>query len=272
MKPSFVEPISTAEPTQLDLKQSKDLHEVGMDIGCQPTAWPGPACRGHGARWRLHPLALSRAAAPALPSPITHKAPPPAHAAPPQYLVSEGLFESQEEAELREEVLGRLDAIVKLWIRGVAALRGMYEEDANAKIYTFGSFRLGVHGPGAWVAAGRGRRVVGGRRRSTCPGRLFHKGAATTVKRSTGQKARARPSSLLLAPSPHAPTNRTAGADIDTLCVGPSFATREYDFFGEEPHCLQAILASTAGVDSLRAVTTAYVPVIEFKVGAWCGC
>lgn len=49
--------------------------------------------------------------------------------------------------------------------------------------------------------------------------------------------------------------------------MGPSYATREEDFFGEEPHCLQGILMRDAGVSELRAVTEAFVPLIEFKVG-----
>lgn len=120
-----------------------------------------------------------------------------------QHLRKENLYESQAEAELREEVLGRLDSIVKGWIRGVAERCGQSVEDANARIYTFGSYRLGVHGP---------------------------------------------------------------GADIDTLCVGPNYATRDADFFGQAPHTLYTILSTTPDVEALRAVPGAFVPVIEFKM------
>lgn len=65
-----------------------------------------------------------------------------------QVLHDEGLFESQEEAELRESVLGKLSQIVEDWIKEVARVQGQPLEDANARIFTFGSFRLGVHGPG----------------------------------------------------------------------------------------------------------------------------
>lgn len=52
---------------------------------------------------------------------------------------------------LREIVLGRVAALVKKFVRTVSLNRGLSETAANAaggKIFTFGSYRLGVHGPG----------------------------------------------------------------------------------------------------------------------------
>ncbi|KAK4423517.1 Nuclear poly(A) polymerase 1 [Sesamum alatum] len=69
-----------------------------------------------------------------------------------KFLVDAGLYESHEEAIKREEVLGRLDQIVKTWVKNISRAKGYNESmvhEANAKIFTFGSYRLGVHGPGA---------------------------------------------------------------------------------------------------------------------------
>ncbi|GJP35286.1 hypothetical protein CLOM_g19793 [Closterium sp. NIES-68] len=69
-----------------------------------------------------------------------------------KFLLDAGLYESQEEAIVREEVLGRLDELVKAWVKSVSRRKGFNDQfvaDANAKIFTFGSYRLGVHGPGA---------------------------------------------------------------------------------------------------------------------------
>lgn len=69
-----------------------------------------------------------------------------------KFLQNVGLYESQEEAVSREEVLGRLDQIVKNWVKVISRTKGLNEQlvqEANAKIFTFGSYRLGVHGPGA---------------------------------------------------------------------------------------------------------------------------
>ncbi|KAF8180149.1 Poly(A) polymerase central domain-containing protein [Pholiota molesta] len=61
-------------------------------------------------------------------------------------------FESEEEAKTREIVLGRVAALVKRFVKRISMERGLSEAAANAaggKIFTFGSYRLGVHGPGA---------------------------------------------------------------------------------------------------------------------------
>ena len=52
----------------------------------------------------------------------------------------------------REIVLGRLAAVIKKFVYKVSIGRGLSEAAASAaggKIYTFGSYRLGVHGPGS---------------------------------------------------------------------------------------------------------------------------
>ncbi|GJJ07211.1 hypothetical protein Clacol_001411 [Clathrus columnatus] len=60
-------------------------------------------------------------------------------------------FESEEEARARELVLGRVAGLVKKFVYQVCIQRGLSEAAAQAaggKIFTFGSYRLGVHGPG----------------------------------------------------------------------------------------------------------------------------
>ncbi|XP_021654661.1 nuclear poly(A) polymerase 4 isoform X2 [Hevea brasiliensis] len=118
-----------------------------------------------------------------------------------KFLSDDGLYESKEEAAKREEVLGRIGQIVKDWVKQLTRLRGYTDqmvEDANAVIFTFGSYRLGVHGP---------------------------------------------------------------GADIDTLCVGPSYINREEDFF----FVLHNMLSEMEEVTELQPVPDAHVPVMKFK-------
>ncbi|XP_062009074.1 nuclear poly(A) polymerase 1-like [Rosa rugosa] len=113
-----------------------------------------------------------------------------------------GLYECREESLIREEVLGRLDEIVKQWVKAISRAKGFDEEfveEANAKVFTFGSYRLGVHSP---------------------------------------------------------------GADIDTLCVGPAYVTREEGFFGELYKMLSEMPEE---VTELNPVHEAHVPVLKFK-------
>eukprot|EP01130_Rhizamoeba_saxonica_P006958 TRINITY_DN2788_c0_g3_i1.p1 TRINITY_DN2788_c0_g3~~TRINITY_DN2788_c0_g3_i1.p1 ORF type:complete len:624 (+),score=142.53 TRINITY_DN2788_c0_g3_i1:86-1957(+) len=67
-------------------------------------------------------------------------------------LFSFNLFENEEQRTLREVVLGELNVIVNDWVRDISMKKGLSEQlaqDAGAKIFTFGSYRLGVNNPGA---------------------------------------------------------------------------------------------------------------------------
>lgn len=58
-----------------------------------------------------------------------------------------GLYETPEEASKRQHVLTRIREIVIDWVKQLTHLRGYTDqmvEDANAVIFTFGSYRLGV--------------------------------------------------------------------------------------------------------------------------------
>ena len=60
-------------------------------------------------------------------------------------------YETAEEAHKRQVVMGRLSKIFKDFVRKVSIQNGLPEELANdvgGKIFTFGSYRLGVHGKG----------------------------------------------------------------------------------------------------------------------------
>ncbi|KAF8743039.1 polymerase, partial [Rhizoctonia solani] len=67
-------------------------------------------------------------------------------------LRKQGNFESEEESKLRQEVLGIVHELVQEFVRKVSLKAGMSEQAAKmagGKIFTFGSYRLGVHGPGS---------------------------------------------------------------------------------------------------------------------------
>lgn len=52
----------------------------------------------------------------------------------------------------RELILGRVSSLVKKFVYNISIIRGLSEAAANAaggEIFTFGSYRLGVHGPGS---------------------------------------------------------------------------------------------------------------------------
>ncbi|KAG5899252.1 hypothetical protein JTB14_035430 [Gonioctena quinquepunctata] len=66
------------------------------------------------------------------------------------------VFETEQELNQRMHILGKLYNLVKQWIKDVSISRNMPEsvaEQVGGKVYTFGSYRLGVHSKGADIDA-----------------------------------------------------------------------------------------------------------------------
>lgn len=68
-----------------------------------------------------------------------------------KYLRDADFFESEDDAQTRERVLGKLDFLVKNFVRNTAPARDT--TNYSGKIFTFGSYRLGVHDKGADIDA-----------------------------------------------------------------------------------------------------------------------
>ncbi|GAA5980244.1 hypothetical protein JCM10908_001585 [Rhodotorula pacifica] len=69
-----------------------------------------------------------------------------------QELQDRGVYEKPEEGRNREIVLARLDKLVKQFVYQSSLNHGLSDakaREAGGKIFTFGSYRLGVHGPGS---------------------------------------------------------------------------------------------------------------------------
>ncbi|XP_076262746.1 poly(A) polymerase hiiragi [Rhynchophorus ferrugineus] len=71
-------------------------------------------------------------------------------------LVPFDVFESKDELDHRMYILGKLYTLVKQWIKDLSIKNNMPEsvaESVGGKVYTFGSYRLGVHNKGADIDA-----------------------------------------------------------------------------------------------------------------------
>lgn len=63
-----------------------------------------------------------------------------------------GFFEDESEGQTRERVLGKLNFLLKQFVQKISENKNIYLNDKNnnnGKIFTFGSYRLGVHSKGA---------------------------------------------------------------------------------------------------------------------------
>ncbi|OQS53507.1 hypothetical protein EHP00_2665 [Ecytonucleospora hepatopenaei] len=64
------------------------------------------------------------------------------------FLTNQNFYESEEDSKTRERALGRLDFLLKHFIKQQMKIKGE-TKNINGRIQTFGSYRLGVHNKGA---------------------------------------------------------------------------------------------------------------------------
>merc|ERR1711907_395306 len=72
------------------------------------------------------------------------------------YLRSKSLYETTNEAQRRQDIINDLTHICREWVKGVRIEEGIKDSECLSeyvRIFTFGSYRLGVHGPGSDVDA-----------------------------------------------------------------------------------------------------------------------
>lgn len=67
------------------------------------------------------------------------------------YLKAENNFESADETDKRRIALEKMQEVTEEFVRHVGRVKGLPQsviDNAGGKIVTFGSYRLGVYGPG----------------------------------------------------------------------------------------------------------------------------
>uniref|UniRef100_A0A6Q2Z7H2 Poly(A) polymerase n=1 Tax=Esox lucius TaxID=8010 RepID=A0A6Q2Z7H2_ESOLU len=112
-----------------------------------PTSNPGPLGRETPKHYGItSPISLAQAKEADLV--LTHKLT--------EALKPYGVFEEELELQRRIHVLGKLNTLVKEWIRDISETKNLPAsviETVGGKIFTFGSYRLGVHTKGADIDA-----------------------------------------------------------------------------------------------------------------------
>ncbi|PNF37421.1 Poly(A) polymerase gamma [Cryptotermes secundus] len=118
----------------------------------QTQAQPQPQLQQQQQQSNLRTLGMTSAISTAVPKQIDYQR----TAELQEVLKPYNVFETDEELNHRMEILSKLNSLVKEWIREVSVKRNMplnLAEQVGGKIYTFGSYRLGVHHKGADIDA-----------------------------------------------------------------------------------------------------------------------